>query len=91
MIFDCDEGESFKNKGRSRSIISELYYSTQRARIGINYDKKNKLIAIWANEDKSTTKLCKKGEIDQTVDKLFEERYLENLLKQKCRGKSFCI
>jgi hypothetical protein len=46
---------------------------------------------MWANEDKITIKLREKGEVDQAAGKLFEERYLENLLKQKCRGKSFCI
>jgi hypothetical protein len=76
-FFDWNEATSFRNKGRSHSIISELYYAAQRARIGINYDKKNNLIAIWANEDKSTTKQCKKRETAQAVGKIFEERQRE--------------
>jgi hypothetical protein len=71
-------------------MISELYLAIQRARIGINCDKKNNVIRILANEDKSTMKQCKKGETTQEVGKIFEERHLENLLKQKCRRKSFC-
>jgi hypothetical protein len=89
-FFDCDETGSFKNKERYHSIISELYYAVQRARIVVNYDKKNNLVAIWANKDKSTTKQCKKGETAQEVDKNFEGIHLETLLKQKWRGKSFC-
>jgi hypothetical protein len=89
-FLDWNEAGSFRNKGRRHSIISELYSGAQRARIGINYDTKNNLKGIWANEDISTMKQCKKGETAQAVDKIFEERHLENLLKQKSRGKSFC-
>jgi hypothetical protein len=79
-----------RNKGRSHSIISELYYAANKARIGINFDKRTKLMAIWAKEDKNDVKYCKKGEIAQEVRKIFEARHYENLLKQKCRGRTFC-
>jgi ribosomal protein L14E/L6E/L27E len=59
-FFDWDEAGTFRNKGRSHSIISELYLTAQRERIVINYDTKNNSMAIWVNEDKSTMKQCKK-------------------------------
>jgi hypothetical protein len=34
-------------------------------------------------------KYCKKGETAKEVGKIFEARHYENLLKQKCRGKTF--
>jgi hypothetical protein len=80
-----------RNKGRSHSIISELYYAANKARIGINYDKRTQLMAILAKEDKNDVKYCKKGETVQEVGKIFEARHYENLLKQKCRGRTFCI
>jgi hypothetical protein len=78
-FFDWDETGSFKNKERYHSIISELYYAAKGGRIIVNSDKKNNLVAIWANKDKSTTKQCKKGETAQEVGKMFEWRHLENL------------
>jgi hypothetical protein len=70
-----------RNKGRSHSIISELYYATNKARIGINFDKKTKLIAIWAKEDKNDVKYCKKGETAQEVGTISEMAHYENILK----------
>jgi hypothetical protein len=58
--------------------------------MGINYDKRTKLIAIWAREEKNDVKYCKKGETAQEVGKIFEARHYENLLKQKCRSRTFC-
>jgi hypothetical protein len=79
-----------RNKGRSHSIISELYYATNKARIRINFDKRTKLMAIWAKEDKNDVKFCKKGETTQEVGKIFKARHYENLLNQKWRGRTFC-
>jgi hypothetical protein len=90
MFFDWDEVGTLMNKGRSHSVISELYYAANKARIGINFDKKTKLIAVWDGEEKNDVKYCKKGEIAQEVGKIFEARHYENLLKQKCRGRTFC-
>jgi hypothetical protein len=52
--------------------------------------KKTKLIAIWAREEKNDVKYCKKGEPAQEVRKIFEARHYKNILKQKCRGRTFC-
>jgi Trm5-related predicted tRNA methylase len=49
LFFDWNEVEELRNKGRSHSIISELYYAANKARIEINYDKRTKLIAVWDN------------------------------------------
>jgi hypothetical protein len=88
-FFDWDEVGALRNKGRSHSIISELYYAANRARIGINYDERTKLIAVWGVEEKDNIKYCKKGETGQEVGKIFEARHYENLLKQKCKGRTF--
>jgi hypothetical protein len=47
LFFDWDEVGALRSKGRSRSIISELYYAANRAKIGIDYDEKTELMAIW--------------------------------------------
>jgi hypothetical protein len=39
---------------------------------------------------KERCKYCKKGETYQKVGKIFEARHYESLLKQKCRGITFC-
>jgi hypothetical protein len=90
LFFDWDEVGESRNKGRSHSIISELYYAACRAKIGINYDEKAELMVVWEDNDEKDTKYCKKGETAQQVGKLFEARHYENLLKQKCRGRTFC-
>jgi hypothetical protein len=46
LFFDWDEVGVKKNKGRSHSMISELYYATCRARIGIKYDEDTGNVAI---------------------------------------------
>jgi hypothetical protein len=79
-----------RNKGRSHSIISELYYAANNARIGINFDKKTKLMAIWVKHDKNDVKYCKKAETGQEVGRKIEARHYENLLKQKRRRRAFC-
>jgi hypothetical protein len=60
LFFDWDEVGKLRNKGRSRSIISELYYAANRAKIGINYDEHTGLTAIWEEKEESNTKYCKK-------------------------------
>jgi hypothetical protein len=90
MLFDWDEVAALRNKGRSHSIISELYYAANKARIGINFDKSTSLIALWEEEDKNNTRYCKKEETAQEVGKIFEVRHYENILKQKCRSRTFC-
>jgi hypothetical protein len=47
-------------------------------------------MAIWAKEEKSDAKYCKKRETAQEVGKIFKARHYENLLKQKYRGRTFC-
>jgi hypothetical protein len=86
-----DEVGTLRNKGRSHSIISELYYGANKARIMINFDERTKLMAVWDVEEKDSIKYCKKGETAQEIGKNFEARHYENLLKQKCRGRTFCI
>jgi hypothetical protein len=39
-FFDWDEAGTLRNKGRNHSIISELYYAANKARIGINLIRK---------------------------------------------------
>jgi uncharacterized protein with NRDE domain len=89
-LFDWDEVESLRNKGRSHSIISELYYAANKARIEINFEKRIKFEAVWDGEEKNDVKYCKKGETAQEVGKIFEARHYENRLKQKCRDRTFC-
>jgi hypothetical protein len=90
LFFDWDEVGILRSKGRSHSIISELYYAANRAKIGINYDEKTELMAVWEDKDENNAKYCKKGETVQEVGKLFETKHYENLLKQNCRGRTFC-
>jgi hypothetical protein len=90
MFFDWDKAAALRNKGRSHSLIWELYYAANKARIGINFDKNTGLIAIWEEENKNNAKYCKEGETAKEVGKLFEVRHYQNLLKQKCRGRTFC-
>jgi hypothetical protein len=71
-------------------MISELYYAANKARIWINFDNNTSLVAIWEKDDKNNTKYCEKGETAQEVGEIFEARYYENLLKQKCRSRIFC-
>jgi hypothetical protein len=90
LFFDWDELGMLRNKGRSHSMISELYYAANKARTGINFDNNTSLMAVWEEDDKSNTKYYEKGETAQEVGKIFEARHYENLLKQKCRGRTFC-
>jgi hypothetical protein len=90
FFFDWDEVGVKRSKGRSHSIISELYYAACRARVGIDYDEKTELVAVWEEKEENNTKHCKKGETAQEVGKIFEARHYESLLKQKCRGRTFC-
>jgi hypothetical protein len=79
LFFDWDEVGNLRSKGRSHSIISELYYAANRVKIGINYDKRKKLVAIWKEKEENSTKYCKKEEVAQEIGKLFEARHYENL------------
>jgi hypothetical protein len=90
LFFVWDEVGVRKNKGRSHSMISELYYAACKARIGIKFDEDTEQMIIWKEEGEKEVKYCKKGETAQEVGKIFEARHYENLLKQKCRGRSFC-
>jgi hypothetical protein len=40
VFFDWNTTEIFRNKGRSHSMISELFMAATQVRIGINYAKK---------------------------------------------------
>jgi hypothetical protein len=80
-FFDWNEVGTLRNKGRSHSIISELYYAVNKATIGINFDERTKLMAVWNVEEKDSIKYCKKEETAQEVGKIFEARHYENLLK----------
>jgi hypothetical protein len=90
LFFDWDEVGTKRCAGRSHSMISELYYAACRTRIRIDYDEKTELVAVWEDKEENNTKHCKKGETGQEVGKIFEARHYENLLKQKCRGRTFC-
>jgi hypothetical protein len=65
LFFDWDEVGVKRSKGRSHSIISELYYPACRARIGIDYDEKTELMAVWEEKEENNMKHCKKGETAQ--------------------------
>jgi hypothetical protein len=59
---------AFKNKGRSCSMISELFMAANQTRIVINYDKKNTVMMIWSKEDKKKI-MWEKGQIAKTTRK----------------------
>jgi hypothetical protein len=50
-----------------------------KARIGVNYDNRTRLVAVWDGEEKNNMKYCKKGETAQEVRKIFESRHYENI------------
>jgi hypothetical protein len=60
FFFNWEESGTLRYKGRSHSIILELYNAANKARIGINFDNRTKLMAILAKEDKNNIRYCKK-------------------------------
>jgi hypothetical protein len=60
LFFDWDKVGVKRSKGRSHSIISVLYYAACRARVGIDYDEKTELVAIWEEKKKTIRSIAKK-------------------------------
>jgi hypothetical protein len=65
-----------QRKGRSHSIICELFTTTQNTGIGINDEKNTETITIWTDEENNMV-YCKKGERRKQLAKYFKADIIE--------------
>jgi hypothetical protein len=62
-------------------MISELYSAANESSIGINYDEDTETIILWRDEENSTI-YCRKSEITEAIDNIFQGRHNRDILKQ---------
>jgi hypothetical protein len=65
-----------QRKGRSHSIISELFTTVQNTGIGINGEKNTETITIWTDEENNMV-YYKKGERGKQLAKYFKADIIE--------------